>query len=896
MSQASQLSRYRPAIFVITGAAAACGIYILYTTFSSQPAKGGLHRSNAVHRRRPSPRFSVDYTTPTYDYFLGTVVVSKGDTKHHTDVNMLGAPTVSQIRSAFPDVPESEYPQSLLDSKAIESVLNACFLAQDDETQQARLREAGVHEISEAMQARNIPRLLSLVVPLLHQIVETDVQTINVATVAFLAHSGLTSYRRADVERPTDPQTATNDETGHSEVAETLEYSGLEDTTHEPEQGLKGLLYHIAETDAKRKAYEHRGIHCEECGEKPIRGVRWHCLNCPDFDLCSTCEASTVHHKTHVFAKVKIPLPVLSQPTQVHPVWYPGEPRKIWHALSPEMKTCFRNTYEFDEPHIDAYFDQFTCLANVPWKDDPAQIKAAIDRRAFNKALTCERWPQRFRPNAVYDRMFAFYDTDANDLIGFREFLNGIAYLRGPKRFTPLRRALQGFDIDSDGFVDRNDFLRLLRAKLEIQMLLIKDMVEGQELEQTQAAMETLRSSQPISSIFSWEEIPQGENRVPIGKARDANGDLQPLEGTKTILEDNEGWSKERAQRQRQLPSQSHEQLQHHLSRFEELLSSPTDGANSYDEGPSLSGAASDEPVTVNGTDNDPPLDEDMMWQIIEEGLNELLSTMFDAKETEHNEVINARPEIERWSKEIEAAMKRKEELRDALQKELQEADTVDPLLATAVNSLNGSVEVKPKDEANAEASSSFKSDIVPTDHESLTKREEEIAQKPLDELLSATGYSTIEQSDTNGHADEVTETHQDGAGYDSDDSVRSAESDLKRFMGLDGYSADSTMPQNRPNALPPTPQSGQGLMADVKRDSLQSAASDKPADATTSNEPPSPERLEHLGKLAEIDKEIQARGGPGRLSYDEVEAMVQNDSSKELRGIVTGWLEWASF
>jgi hypothetical protein len=52
MSQASQVSRYRPAVIAITGAAAAFGIWTLYSTFSDQPAKAPLHRSNAVRRSR----------------------------------------------------------------------------------------------------------------------------------------------------------------------------------------------------------------------------------------------------------------------------------------------------------------------------------------------------------------------------------------------------------------------------------------------------------------------------------------------------------------------------------------------------------------------------------------------------------------------------------------------------------------------------------------------------------------------------------------------------------------------------------------------------------------------------------------------------------------------------
>ena len=180
--------------------------------------------------------------------------------------------------------------------------------------------------------------------------------------------------------------------------------------------------------------------------------------------------------------------------------------------------------------------------------------------------------------------MFAFYDTNKDGLIGFEEFVSGLAYLRGPKRFTPLSGALQGFDIDGDGYVHRNDFIRLFRAKHEIQKLIINDMIEGQEAELTRSAMDTLRSSQPISSVFSLEEIPRGEDRPRTGKVMDAYGDMQPLPGTKTILDNNEGWPDEHDGQPR-VPRRPHDQLQHHSSRFQEMLSSPSNEPNDHGDG-----------------------------------------------------------------------------------------------------------------------------------------------------------------------------------------------------------------------------------------------------------------------------------------------------------------------
>lgn len=53
--------------------------------------------------------------------------------------------------------------------------------------------------------------------------------------------------------------------------------------------------------------YHHPGIICDHC-ETAIVGIRYKCGNCPDFDLCETCEAiEGVHNQDHVFLKLRRP-------------------------------------------------------------------------------------------------------------------------------------------------------------------------------------------------------------------------------------------------------------------------------------------------------------------------------------------------------------------------------------------------------------------------------------------------------------------------------------------------------------------------------------------------------------------------------------------------------------
>ena len=78
----------------------------------------------------------------------------------------------------------------------------------------------------------------------------------------------------------------------------------------------------------------HEGFYCDRCHMYPIVGIRYSCANCANYDLCeglscflflfplflfssliqdcslvSACEALDCHDHTHVFLKIRRPLP-----------------------------------------------------------------------------------------------------------------------------------------------------------------------------------------------------------------------------------------------------------------------------------------------------------------------------------------------------------------------------------------------------------------------------------------------------------------------------------------------------------------------------------------------------------------------------------------------------------
>ncbi|KAK0317747.1 hypothetical protein LTR82_011264 [Friedmanniomyces endolithicus] len=883
MFQTSQLSRYRPAVLAVTTIAAVFGAYYLYRTHSELPNKGQLHRSNAVHRTRSEHRLVLRIELPDATYMLGSLVISKGSRSVLHDLATGRAPSRQEITDALGPIADESYEDAV--QLAVLGLLQNC----------TRIQIPEMRSRFDSTAFAGLPMLLGS--PELQGDVRSiercrDILVSNLPDIeSWIVEEAYRVYLDERFSRTVEDQAS---DATTEDIAETEELDAANDAPVEPSQGIKGLLYYIAEEESKRKAYEHRGIYCEECGESPIRGIRYHCLNCPDFDVCATCEVTTVHQKTHVLAKIKIPLPVLSQIREQYPIWYPGDPQKLHSPLNGSARKLLASQYDFEEPTIDALYDQFSCIANVPWSMDPLKIDAAIDRRAFNLALAPARWQGRHHQNAVYDRMFAFYDINEDGLIGFGEFLSGLSYLRGPKRFASMRRALEGLDIDGDGFVDRSDFLRLFRAKYILQQQLVSDMVDSHEQEQTMAAMDTLRSSQPISSIFNQEEIPQGGSRPQRGKERSRFNDMQPLPGTKTILEDHEPWPRDESptpnHRASSVPDER-ERLRHHVSRFEELLYGAAEDVLpiTTQHGSSESGAV--RPIVPNDVDSThstvqpkmPKSDgiRDALAQAVEEGLNQMLNPMFEAKERTHQEAIDSREERAEWRAEIDEMLREKR----AFEEHLRSAAGVDPLLAMAFESHTVLNFQRKDDNAPKPA---FQAQLVPTDTRSLAEREAMIAEQPLEALLQAAGYKAVDDAGQ-GSQNHTLASELDGSAKPTDQAnLAEAASEANQD------DSDLTIPQNKPSTSLRASQPVKGSAVD-STERIETSRAD-PTPPRSPKKAPSTRRLEELATLDEKDREIEERGGPGRLSLDEVEGMVSADATRQMRGLVTSWLEWAGF
>ena len=303
-------------------------------------------------------------------------------------------------------------------------------------------------------------------------------------------------------------------------------------------QSLLNLLYRIAEEQARKDGYVHRRVSCDSCNVMPIRGIRYRCANCLDYDLCEQCEAMQIHPNTHLFYKIRIPAPSLGNMRQPEPVWYPGKPSSVIRNLSKDVLTKICQETGYPIPEVEALWEQFKCLAATDWPEDPGRYNLAIDRRTFDKCFVPNTSIRPSPPNLIYDRIFSFYDQNKDGLIGFEEFVKAVGGLTRKRSEERYKHIFNGYDINNDGFIDRKDFLRIFNAYYAATKELTRDIVARIDEEDMpgNGAREVVLGNRPISSAFDGDIL--RENRGPIdGKVRDQFGDYRLSDDKGTVDE-----------------------------------------------------------------------------------------------------------------------------------------------------------------------------------------------------------------------------------------------------------------------------------------------------------------------------------------------------------------------
>jgi len=572
----------RPFVLALAGAAALTLLYVVHQQYQSRPdqsrsAQSPLHRSNAVRRsrrrwRRGFPPQQLDYD-PTiraiielrrrnvedtaYGEYHNTFVFSQWagtDSRAETDLRLIPSNLgriYQTIQATIPSLNEDElaylrfhihgmFVQNFLreeyitgyiigeDSKVLASALESLGVIEQIVPVIIESFDRGVFPISEAWDPSDVP------VDVRNDVTDND-------------PAPDVGRRMPDTDGTSERATMDNmiqALAGH----EAEDRDNTFDTDAAGSQNMLDLLYNIAGEQARRDGYIHRGVECNSCGACPIQGVRYHCANCFDYDLCENCEASQVHALNHVFYKIRIPAPTRGHIKQVTPMWYPGKPQKFPTTLPKTVSKPLLQLTGMDRTEMEASYEQYKCLAGHEWPADPSTLGMAIDRRGFDMYFTATSSDRPSPPNLIYDRIFAFYDTNNDGLIGFNEYICGLADLQDKSRRARLRRIFRGYDLDGDGFVDRKDFLRMFRSYYTLSKELNREMISSQEdyMVPEEELRRVIEGSQPISGIFEGSTFIGHRSRAGMDKRRGHNGDLAIVDGPNGVLQRDQDMSGDR--------------------------------------------------------------------------------------------------------------------------------------------------------------------------------------------------------------------------------------------------------------------------------------------------------------------------------------------------------------
>eukprot|EP00039_Didymoeca_costata_P020446 m.341289 g.341289 ORF g.341289 m.341289 type:complete len:413 (-) comp19984_c0_seq1:38-1276(-) len=268
---------------------------------------------------------------------------------------------------------------------------------------------------------------------------------------------------------------------------------------------LRDLLYSIADGQARKEGYVHRGITCNVCKVGPIRGLRYKCANCTDYDVCEACEAVDDHNRTHVFVQIKIPIPPLANPRAIlFRPFYPGS-KENTGSLPLSTIRALQETTHFDQVELAALYEQFKSLSTVPTEE------GGIDQRTFDKCLG----PLGTVKNLVTERMFKFFDRDEDGVINFTDLVSGLSVLCKGTQEEKIEYAFKGYDLHNNGYLSRDELRNMFQAYFHLSMELIRDLVKA--LEEQLMANFNDGGDNPVSAVFT-APIPNSNGEVPHGK------------------------------------------------------------------------------------------------------------------------------------------------------------------------------------------------------------------------------------------------------------------------------------------------------------------------------------------------------------------------------------------
>eukprot|EP00834_Sanchytrium_tribonematis_P007943 NODE_811_length_3740_cov_1.483251.p3 type:complete len:238 gc:universal NODE_811_length_3740_cov_1.483251:3672-2959(-) len=218
----------------------------------------------------------------------------------------------------------------------------------------------------------------------------------------------------------------------------------------------------VAKDQAEKESIIHRGITCNSCGQSPVKGIRFKCLNCEDYDTCSNCLQHDTHNSNHIFGRITIPIPPLINPrlSLLRP-FYHGKNNEI----TEEDLIYLTYATHFSYLEVKSLSKQFNSVAE----------SNVITNEIF---LSCVG-PFGLERNLLVDRLFKAWDMDKDNKLTFIEFVSGLSILCRGNLMEKSKMCFDAYDVDNDGFISKQDMGFMIKAYVKLSQTMVRDVLHG---------------------------------------------------------------------------------------------------------------------------------------------------------------------------------------------------------------------------------------------------------------------------------------------------------------------------------------------------------------------------------------------------------------------------------
>lgn len=155
----------------------------------------------------------------------------------------------------------------------------------------------------------------------------------------------------------------------------------------EKHQILLSLLYTSTENHTTN-GYIHRGVNCNMCGVGPIKGTRYRCSECVDYDLCQGCAANAneSHNEAHLLMRINCPIPLKRNPIWLIQSWRPEGSEKYGkeRVISDDLLFQYACSYELNIGEVKEAWERFKLFSTELDHGGNPPFSFAISRRTIH--------------------------------------------------------------------------------------------------------------------------------------------------------------------------------------------------------------------------------------------------------------------------------------------------------------------------------------------------------------------------------------------------------------------------------------------------------------------------------------------------------------------------------